>query len=207
METDVAQSFHAADRCPYLGSQAAQAGRHSVGQKEQIAETFERHVARFGYAKTTLDDVARELHISKKTIYVHFDGKRDIYGYIVERQAAAEQAKLRAMVAMLPNNRARAEALLKFVIGQARAHIAETSEAEWLQEYEIAADAFAKANGDLLREIVSEGIATGEFATGDPDFAQRMIEAMVLKYVVMVNAEPEYDRDEELVERVLRFIG
>lgn len=178
-----------------------------MSQKEQIAETFERFVARLGYAKTTLDDVARELHISKKTIYVHFDGKRDIYASIVARQAKAEQARLRAMVAELPNHRARVEALLKFVVGSARAHIAETSEAEWLHEYEIAADAFAKANGDLLREIVSEGIEAGEFADGDADLVRAMIEAMVLKYTLIVNAEPGYDRDNELIERVLRFIG
>lgn len=178
-----------------------------MGQKEQIADTFERHVARLGYAKTTLDDVAREMHISKKTIYVHFDGKREIYAYIVGHQAAAEQRRLRAMVAELPDNRARAGALLKYVIGSARAHIAETSQAEWLQEYEIAADAFAKANGDLLREIISEGMESGEFAAGDADFVERMLTAMVLHYLVMVNADPTYDRDEELVERALRFIG
>jgi AcrR family transcriptional regulator len=178
-----------------------------MGQKEQIAETFERHVAQAGYAKANLDEVARELHISKKTIYVHFDGKREIYAYIVERQAAREQIRLRGMVAELPNHRAKAEALLKYVIGSARAHIAETSEAEWLQEYEIAADAFAKANGDLLREVVAEGIAAGEFAAGDADLAEKMITAMVLEYVVMVNSDPSFDRDEELVERISRFIG
>ncbi len=178
-----------------------------MSQKDQIAETFERHVARVGYAKTTLDDVARELHISKKTIYVHFDGKREIYSTIVERQAAAEQRKLRMMVAGLPNHRARAEALLKLVIGSARAHIVKTSQAEWLAEYEIAADAFAKANGDLLREIVAEGIAAGEFAQGDADLVEKMCKTMLLEYTLMVNAKPEYDRDSELVERMLRFIG
>lgn len=178
-----------------------------MGQKEQIAETFERHVARLGYTKTTLDDVSRELHISKKTIYVHFDGKREIYAYIVERQAATEQKRLRAMVAELPGHRAKVEALLKLVIGSARAHIAETSETEWLAEYEIAADAFAKANGDLLREIVAEGIAEGEFAAGDAELVESMCTAMLLEYMVIVNARRDYDHDEELVERVLRFIG
>ena len=178
-----------------------------MGQKEQIAETFERYVGRLGYAKTTLDEVARELHISKKTIYVHFDGKRDIYAHIVERQAVAEQAKMRALIAGLPDSRARVEGLLKFMIGSARQHIAETSEAEWLQEYEIAADAFRKANGDLLREVVSEGIAAGEFADGDAELVEKMVAAMLVEYVVLVNSQPEYDRDEELVQRVLRFIG
>jgi len=178
-----------------------------VGQKEQIAETFERHVGQFGYAKANLDEVARELHISKKTIYVHFDGKREIYGYVVEQQAAREQVHLRVMIADLPNNGTKAEALLKFVIGSARAHIAETTADEWLQEYEIAADAFAKANGDLLREVVDAGITSGEFAPGDPALVEKMVAAMVLQYTVLVNSDPAFDRDAELVERILRFIG
>ena len=178
-----------------------------MGQKEQIAETFERHVGQFGYAKTNLDDVARELHISKKTIYVHFDGKREIYAYVVERQAAREQIHLRGMIADLPSSRAKAEALVKFVIGMARNHIAETTQDEWLQEYEIAADSFAKANGDLLREVVAAGIDSGEFAPGDASLVEKMIAAMVLEYVVLVNSDPAFDRDVELVERILRFIG
>lgn len=178
-----------------------------MGQKEQIAETFERHVRRLGYAKTTLDDVSRELHISKKTIYVHFDGKREIYSHIVERQAAIEQKRLRAAVVELPDQRSRAEALLKLIIGSARAHIAETTQDEWLQEYEIAADSFAKANGDLLREIIAEGMAGGEFSAGDASFIETMVRAMLLAYVVTVNSEPEYDHDDELVERILRFIS
>ena len=178
-----------------------------MGQKEQIAETFERHVGQFGYAKANLDEVARELRISKKTIYVHFDGKREIYGYVVERQAAREQVRLRVMIADLPGNRAKAEALLRFVIGSARAHIAETDQDEWLQEYEIAADAFAKANGDLLREIVAGGIESGEFAAGDPLLVEKMVAGMLLQYAVLVNSDPAFDRDSELVERILRFIG
>lgn len=178
-----------------------------MSQKEQIAETFERHYGKFGYAKTNLDEVARELHISKKTIYVHFDGKREIYGFIVERMAAREQRELRAKLSGLPTQAAKVRALLQYVIASARAHIAETSEAEWLTEYEIAADAFRKANGDLLREIVAEGIASGEFAKGDADFVEKMVAVMLLEYTVLVNTDPGYDHDAELVERTLRFIG
>ena len=47
------------------------------------------------------------MKISKKTIYVHFDSKRDIYAYIVERQAAREKMRLAAMLAALPTYAAR----------------------------------------------------------------------------------------------------
>ena len=178
-----------------------------MATRQEIADVFEKHVARFGYGKTSLDEVAREMHISKKTIYVHFDSKRDIYAYIVEQLAAQQKAQMKAAVAGLPTNRAKVEMLLKLVLGQARAHIDETTEAEWLQEYEVAADAFRKANGDLIREIVAEGIASGEFPAGDAELVEKMVAAMALEYVVIVNSDPGYDRDEELVERILRFIG
>ena len=34
-----------------------------MAQKDEIARVFERHLSRYGYAKTTLDEVAREMHI------------------------------------------------------------------------------------------------------------------------------------------------
>ena len=30
---------------------------------------------------------------------------------------------------------------------------------------------------------------------------------MIVEYLVLVNADPSYDRDTELLERILRFIG
>jgi len=178
-----------------------------MASKQEIADVFEKHIGRFGYAKTSLDEVASALHISKKTIYVHFSGKRELYGYIVARQAEQQKRELKANVSALPSNRAKVEALVKFVIASARAHINETTEAEWMQEYEIAADAFRQANGELIREFVTDGMAAGELPSGDVDLVEKMVAAMVLEYVVIVNSDPAYDRDEELVERILRFVG
>jgi AcrR family transcriptional regulator len=174
---------------------------------ERIAATFERHVERRGYDKATLDDVARELKISKKTIYVHFDGKRDIYAHVVAGQARRMKLQLAASVEPLPTFAARLEAVVRSLLDAARAHITETGEDEWLREYEIAADAFRKANGDLIRELVQSGIDAGEFRTGDAALVEKMIAAMIVEYLLLVNADPSYDRDAELLERIARFAG
>jgi AcrR family transcriptional regulator len=173
---------------------------------ERIAEAFERHVASRGYDKANLDDVARELRISKKTIYVHFSGKRDIYAHVVARQARRLQAEFAAAVAPLPTWAARVEAAVRSLLEVARAHILKTGEDEWLREYEIAADAFRKANGDLLRELVQGGMDAGEFRPGDATLVEKMIAAMLVEYLLLVNADPAYDRDAELLERMGRFV-
>ena len=174
--------------------------------KQQIADAFERQLSLEGYDRTTLDDIARGLHISKKTIYVHFDGKRDIYAFLVTGQAAREKMRLAAAVATLPSYAERVEAVMSLVLKSARDHINVTGRDEWLREYEIAADAFRQANGELLRELIEAGMQAGEFAQGDAVFAERMIAAMLLDYVVMVNEDPSIDHDAELIERINKFL-
>ena len=175
--------------------------------RQQIAEVFGRRVAEVGYRKATVDDVARALRISKKTIYVHFESKREIYAFIVEREAAREKARLAAVLAALPTYTARLEAALRITLDMGRRHAAETGREEWLAEYEVAADAYRQANGDLIRELVQAGIDAGEFAPGDARLAEKLIVAMIVEYLQMVNADPSFDRDAELLERIRRFIG
>jgi AcrR family transcriptional regulator len=44
-------------------------------RRRQILEAAGRLFYRYGFRKTSLDDIARECRISKKTIYQYFDGK------------------------------------------------------------------------------------------------------------------------------------
>jgi AcrR family transcriptional regulator len=175
--------------------------------QQQIAEVFRRRVEEVGYSKATLDDVARAMRISKKTIYVHFGGKRDIYAFIVERQAAEEKRRLTAMLSALPTCQAKVEAALRIVIALGRRHVEETEREEWLAQYEVAGDAFRKANGDLLRELVQAGMDAGEFTPGDAELVERMVTAMIVEYLLGVREDVAYDRDAELLERIMRFVG
>jgi AcrR family transcriptional regulator len=175
--------------------------------KDGIADVFEKHVQRFGYAKTTLDEVARDLGISKKTLYVHFQGKADIYAYLVARLAKESRRAMADAIAPLPTYREKVRALTGIVIGQARGHILETAESDWRQEFEVAADAFRDATGSLLRELVEDGIGAGEFAVTDAALCERMLGAMLVEYSLMMRQDPALDEDKELTEAILRFLG
>jgi AcrR family transcriptional regulator len=52
--------------------------------KEKILVEAETLFMRFGFKSITMDDVARELGISKKTLYLHFTDKNDLVNQCVE---------------------------------------------------------------------------------------------------------------------------
>jgi AcrR family transcriptional regulator len=175
--------------------------------KDQIADVVEKQVARFGYQKTTVDDIAAALGISKKTLYQHFDSKRDMYEYLVRRMSVTNRAQLAASIAGLPTYRGKVDALVGMVVTMAREHIAETSEADWRGEYEVAADAYQEATGSLLEDLIERGIAAGEFAVRDAALARRMATAMILEYTLMMREVPSLDRDEEMRAGIARYLG
>jgi AcrR family transcriptional regulator len=60
-------------------------------------------IARFGLAKTTLDDVARAAGCSRATVYRFFPGKQQLLGAYVEREAASLGADLVRAAADAPS--------------------------------------------------------------------------------------------------------
>ncbi|MCK4595039.1 TetR/AcrR family transcriptional regulator [bacterium] len=59
-------------------------------RRRQILEAAGRLFHRYGFRRTSLDDIARECRISKKTIYQHFEGKDELvravlFGLVYEK--------------------------------------------------------------------------------------------------------------------------
>lgn len=175
--------------------------------KDQIADAFERHVARFGYTKASVEDVAAELGISKRTIYEHFGSKKEIYEYVVGRIAEQQRTELSRLIAGEPGPAAKMERFLTLVVSGMRTHIQETSKADWMQEFEIAYDAMAGAYGSIGVALVREGADAGEFAFSDAELANELIGAMVTHYGVLVRENRSYDADAEVVAAIMRMLG
>lgn len=175
--------------------------------KDQIADTFERHVERFGYAKATVEDVAAELGISKKTIYEYFGSKRELYAYVVERVARTWRGELRSAIKDQPTWGAKIETLMRNVLAGGRKHILETNKSDWQQEYEIVGQGLMKAVGQVMDEVIESGIDAGEFTFTDAAVAERLIGAVMLEYTLAVREDPRTDADEQVVAALRRFLG
>ena len=66
----------------------------AAGPRERIVAGARRHFFAHGFRGVTMDDLARELGMSKKTLYVSFPGKRDLLHAVIADKAAAIDADL-----------------------------------------------------------------------------------------------------------------
>ncbi len=64
----------------------------------RILTTARQHLFAYGYNALTMDDLAHELGMSKKTLYQHFPGKDAIIGLVIDGIGRAVRAELEAIL-------------------------------------------------------------------------------------------------------------
>ena len=142
--------------------------------RDAILEATDRLLARFGYKKMTIDDLAREVGIGKGSVYLHFESKEEIALSHVDRIVERVKTRLHdiAESKASPENRIRKmlveRVLMRFdsvqhysqsmneLLAQVRSRLLERRKRYFEEEARI----FAK--------VLVEGKASGAFKVKDP---------------------------------------
>ncbi len=142
----------------------------------RILGTARRHLFTYGYNALTMDDLAHELGMSKKTLYLHFPGKDAIIGTIIDGIGRAMRSE---MEAVLNDPKLTFVQKLHAVIDVVAPRLAQTSPAmlRELQRYapgihqkidELRQKNIPYVFGRLFRAGIAEGAVRADL---DPDFA------------------------------------
>lgn len=70
-------------------------GRRRIERAERILEAATELVLRWGYDKTTIDDVARHAGVAKGTIYLHWSSREDLFAALLRWERADMVAAVR----------------------------------------------------------------------------------------------------------------
>jgi len=134
------------------------------------------HLFTYGYSAVTMDELAGELGMSKKTLYRHFPGKDAIVGAIIDEMGQAIRGQ---MDAVLANPKLNFAQKLSGVIDVVGSHLAKASPGMLHDLQRCAPQLYQKIDdvrrrnvpyvfGRLIRAGLAEGKVRPEF---DPDFA------------------------------------
>jgi AcrR family transcriptional regulator len=72
--------------------------------RQRIVDAARAHFFSHGFRSVTMDDLAEELGISKKTLYTHFAGKIDLLEAVLADKFAGVEARLEEVTRAQPHN-------------------------------------------------------------------------------------------------------
>lgn len=162
-------------------------GAREAAQRARIVATAERLFREIGYQKTTVADIARELRMSPANVYRFFGAKSEITAAVArqlmgEVEAAAEKiaqapgpaaGRLRALI--LANEAMNAE---RYVADRKLHDMVEAA----LDEHWPIIDEHIDRIDLVIERVIAAGMASGEFAAGDPQLAARLVHAACIRF-------------------------
>ncbi|HMK91942.1 MAG TPA: TetR/AcrR family transcriptional regulator [Thermoleophilia bacterium] len=174
--------------------------------KDEIAAKFMELAFHFGYRRTAVEDVARELHVSKKTVYEHFASKSDLMRYGLELTARGQRARVESMLTE-PTALGRVQQVIGIALADVRAFYESRPHGEMAEPPEIQAEINELVYAPMVRDVLVHGVEAGEFSVADPDVTAAFVVAMGMEAVRMIRDDPACRPEELLFESVRRMIG
>src|SRR4029077_3913335 len=79
-------------------------GRKRDPNRQRIVDAARGHFFNHGFRSVTMDDLAEELGISKKTLYAHFPGKFDLLEAVLADKLTGVEATLKEVTRAHPDD-------------------------------------------------------------------------------------------------------
>jgi AcrR family transcriptional regulator len=155
--------------------------------RQSIVDTAERFFRDIGYQKTTVADIAKSLRMSPANVYRFFDSKKSINEAVLARFKGELEEVLSAIEA---ERRSAGSRLRDMLLAVHRINQARFTDQHRMQEMVCAAmeeswDAILghiERLDSILRGVVVQGIANGEFRDIDPVAATRCIRTAMIRF-------------------------
>jgi AcrR family transcriptional regulator len=174
--------------------------------KDEIAARFMELAFRYGYRRTAVEDVARELRISKKTVYEHFSSKDHLLRYALEMGARRQRARVESLLTET-TALGRLQQVVGIALVDARRFYESRPHEEMVEPPELQAQVNDQVYGPMVRDLLVEGVAAGEFDVPDPDATAAFTMAMGMEAVRMIRDDPSSRPENALLESVRRIVA
>lgn len=175
-------------------------------KQDIIAEQFQKHFEHYGFKKTSVDDIAAELKMSKKTIYQYFDSKEKVYYYIVSKVAQQFCNKMAKQLASVSTSEKKLKLLVELIFKESRKWLKTNDAFEFKYKYEIAELAFQEAYSQLIKQIIEKGMEHKEFAKQPLDMTVKFIQGLIAESMKLLHANLALKVEPYLVQSIMKLV-
>jgi AcrR family transcriptional regulator len=137
--------------------------------KDQIVTSATRFFSKFGFRKTTMDEIARHIHKAKGLLYYYFNSKEELFNAVLEKELDDVQAELSKEISGSQDsmNMLKRYILKRFHLLKNAVNYQETLQADFFDKYHFVAgtrDRFSEFERLQLASMLTRGQNEGFFS-------------------------------------------
>jgi AcrR family transcriptional regulator len=187
-------------------------GRENI--KDHIIGISTGIFSKFGFKKTTIEDIAQALGKGKSSIYYYFRSKEEIYKEVISREAAIIREALYSRVILTddhPKAKLRNYVLIRMRSMHEMANFNEALRNDYLKKFafvEKIREKYDKEEHRMIRDILQEGINKKVFRLKETEFAaMAFLTAMKgLEVTLFIKKEHTIENLEQRLDEMLEII-
>ncbi len=154
----------------------------AAGTRDRILDAADHLLGRLGYRRMTLDDLARESGVGRRTIYLWFTGKEEIALASIDRVVDRLCVRLTGIADRPESAGARLRAMLLervlFRVDSVRGYVHSLDDlfAELRPAYMERRERYFRAEAEIFTRVLREGRRRGEIVRGaEPEIARSLL--------------------------------
>jgi AcrR family transcriptional regulator len=175
--------------------------------KEKITESFEKYYNQFGYKKTSVDEISKDLHISKKTIYKYFESKDQIFDYLINRTADHFRELIEPKLCEFSNYEKKVEQLVLIIFQEMRNWLIESKDSfDFRFKFDLTKKAFQQAYHDMARDLYVAGIENNEFSKRNIDLTIKFLDSILVEGMQLIHTNNDFGIEHDTASMILKLL-
>ncbi len=168
--------------------------------------------AKFGFKKTTVDDIAHALRKGKSSIYYYFSSKEDIFKAVVDREAEALREKIEVILSSSQStvDKIRAYVKTRMLAVRVMANyytLIKNNDISNLDLVEKLRSKYDTEEHGIIKKLLADGVANGEFKEMDIELSSvALLTAMKGLEIPLFITSPKAENLETVLDDMLNIL-
>lgn len=155
--------------------------------KDKIMTVAGKMFARYGFQKTTVDEIARAAHKAKGSVYYYYASKEDLFKAVVGQEISTLKKGLTKVIidSTDATGMIRNYLMSRMILMKDAVNYHESLKADFVEEYEFLTEDredFTRFEIDLMKAILDRGVRENKFVIRDT-FATAQVIILAMKAI------------------------
>ena len=179
--------------------------------RDIIIDVARNIFARFGYRKTTMDEIAQATHKGKSSIYHYFNSKVDIFQAVVEKESQLLKEEISKAVSRIdsPQKELRVYIITRMHILKRLGNFYSALKDEYFEHYsfiENMREKYFRDETNLIKDILNRGVKKGIFIVEDLELTAFAIITALKGFEYLWATENNVSKTEKSIDCLLSIL-